>query len=258
MLPSFNTWHIIALFGLGSVAGVLNVLAGGGSLLTLPFLIFLGLPASMANGTNRVALVLQNVVAVQGFHHRERMPWKMAIICASTAIVGSILGANYALTVSEEAFRRILAAVILGVCLIMILDPAKRWKLAPARLTIPRTIGLMTLFLGIGFYGGFIQAGVGFLMLIVLLLHGLDLVRINAVKVFVVGVFNISALIIFAQAGQVNWTLGLALALGNSVGGWIGTQLAVDKGHDWLRKVVLVVAVGLAVRLFFGQAGAAP
>jgi hypothetical protein len=92
---------------------------------------------------------------------------------------------------------------------------------------------------------------VGFIMITGLLAFGLDLVRINAIKVFVVGIFTIFALLTFARAGQVNWALGLALAAGNMIGGWIGSQLAVSKGHDWLRKVVLVVTVLFALKLLW-------
>ena len=106
-------------------------------------------------------------------------------------------------------------------------------------------------FLGIGVYGGFIQAGVGFLIITGLLLHGLDMVRINAVKVFVVMVYTAAALVVFVRAGQVDWVLGLALAAGNALGGWLGSQIAVRQGHDWLRKLVLVVAVAFAVKLFW-------
>lgn len=244
-------WHIALLFAVGAVAGVINVLAGGGSLLTLPVLIFLGLPAAMANGTNRVAILLQNIVAVQGFRQRRRLPLKLALIGTVPAVIGSLIGARLALDIDDATFRRILAGVMLGVCVLMAVDPVKRWRFDPADLTPGRTTGLVGLFLAVGFYGGFIQAGVGFIIITGLLAFGLDLVRINAVKVFVVGIFTIFALATFARAGQVNWVLGLALALGNMTGGWIGSQLAVSKGHDWLRKVVLLVAVAFAVRLFW-------
>jgi uncharacterized membrane protein YfcA len=101
-------------------------------------------------------------------------------------------------------------------------------------------------------YGGFIQAGVGFLIITGLLVHGLDLVRINAVKVFVVGAFTVTALAVFIRNGQVDWPLGLALAAGNATGGWLGARLAVSKGHDWIRRLVLVVVVVFALRLLLG------
>jgi uncharacterized membrane protein YfcA len=141
---------------------------------------------------------------------------------------------------------------MLGVCVIMIVDPARRLRFDPARLGAVRTAALVATFFVIGVYGGFIQAGVGFLIITGLLVHGLDLVRINAVKVFVVGAFTVTALAVFIRNGQVDWPLGLALAAGNATGGWLGARLAVSKGHDWIRRLVLVVVVVFALRLLLG------
>ncbi len=244
-----NPWHILLLFGVGLTAGVINVLAGGGSLLTLPVLLFLGLPAAVANGTNRVAILVQNIVAVGSFRRSGHLPLKIALICAPTALVGSVLGAELAVGIGDQMFRRILAGVILMVCVVMIIDPARRIRLDLKALTRARMAALAVTFLFIGFYGGFIQAGVGFLIIAGLLIHGLDLVRINAVKVFVVGLFTITALAVFVAHGQVDWLLGVALAAGNALGGWLGSRLAISRGHDWIRKLVLVVAVLFAVKL---------
>ncbi len=246
-----NPLHILLLFGVGLTAGIINVLAGGGSLLTLPVLIFLGLPAGVANGTNRIAILVQNIVAVGSFRRSGHLPLKIALICAPTALIGSVLGAELAVGIGDELFRRILAGVIVLVCVVMIIDPARRFRSDAQTLTHARIATLAGTFLFIGFYGGFIQAGVGFLIIAGLLVHGLDLVRINAVKVFVVGLFTITALAVFVVHGQVDWQLGIALATGNAVGGWLGTRLAVTKGHQWIRKLVLIVAVLFAVKLFW-------
>ncbi len=246
-----NPWHVVLLFAVGTIAGVLNVLAGGGSLLTLPVLLFLGLPAPLANGTNRVAILVQNIVAVGGFRSRGVLPLRLALICTAPALLGGALGAQLAVTMDDLLFRRILAGVMLGVCVIMIADPARRLRFDAARLGALRTAVLMASFFGIGVYGGFIQAGVGFLVITGLLVHGLDLVRINAVKVFVIGAFTVTALAVFIRNGQVDWSLGLALAAGNALGGWIGANLAVSKGHDWIRRLVLVTVVVFAARLFW-------
>jgi uncharacterized membrane protein YfcA len=247
-----NPLHVLLLFAVGAVAGVLNVLAGGGSLLTLPVLLFLGLPAALANGTNRVAILVQNIVAVDGFRSRGMLPLRLALVCTGPALLGGALGAQLAVDMDDQLFRRILAGVMLGVCIIMIVDPARRLRFDPARLGAVRTAALVATFFVIGVYGGFIQAGVGFLIITGLLVHGLDLVRINAVKVFVVGAFTVTALAVFIRNGQVDWPLGLALAAGNATGGWLGARLAVSKGHDWIRRLVLVVVVVFALRLLLG------
>ncbi len=241
----------LLLFGIGLVAGIINILAGGGSLLTLPVLLFLGLPAAVANGTNRIAILVQNIVAVGSFRRSGHLPLKIALICAPTALLGSVLGAELAVGIGQEMFRRILAGVILLVCLIMIIDPGRRIRFDARTLTRARIAALAVTFLFIGFYGGFIQAGVGFLIIAGLLVHGMDLVRINAVKVLVVGLFTITALAVFVIHGQVDWLRGTALATGNALGGWLGTKLALAKGHAWIRKLVLVIAVLFAVKLLW-------
>ena len=244
-----NPLHILLLFGVGLVAGTLNVLAGGGSLLTLPVLIFLGLPAPMANGTNRIALLAQNIVAVTGFRRGGVLPLKLGLLCVPSALVGSVLGARAAIEVSDAAFRTILGCVMIFVCVVMLVDPAKRLRFDPHELTRTRGAVLVATFFGIGLYGGFIQAGVGFLIITGLLIHGLDMVRVNAVKVFVVLFYTVTALAVFLWHGQVDWRLGCALAAGNALGGWLGTRLAIAKGHDWIRRLVLVGVVLFALRL---------
>jgi uncharacterized membrane protein YfcA len=245
-------WQIPLLILLGLIAGVLNVLAGGGSLLTLPVLIFMGLPAATANGTNRVAIFCQNIFAIRGFHKRGVFPIKLALICTLPALVGSYYGATLAISVDDEMFKKILALVMVGVMVFTAVDPIKKLKIEEGQMSILRLALLLVTFFGVGIYGGFVQAGVGFIIIAGLLLHGLDLVRINAVKVIVIFAFTIVALAVFIAHGEVNYSLGLALAAGNSVGGIIGTRLAVEKGHEWLKKIVTVTVLVFAIKLLIG------
>ncbi len=235
----------------GVIAGFLNVLAGGGSLLTLPLLIFLGLPSAVANGTNRVAILFQNIFAITGFRRQGFFPAKLALLCTAPALIGSYLGANLAVDMDDVLFQRILAGIMLGVLALTLIDPAKRLKIQLTRFTPTRTAVLLISFFFIGVYGGFVQAGVGFIIITGLLVHGLDLVRINAVKVIVIFCFTLIALAVFIYHGQVNYGLGLALAAGNSAGGWIATHVAVKKGHDWIKRLVSVTVLVFALKLLF-------
>ena len=244
-------WQVPALLLAGVVAGFLNILAGGGSLLTLPLLIFMGLPAATANGTNRIAIFCQNIFAITGFRKQGVFPIRLALLCTPPALVGSYLGANLAIAVDEETFRRLLALIMLGILVFIAFDPARRLRQQNLDMTPWRVAVLMISFFGVGVYGGFVQAGVGFLVITALLVHGLDLVNINAVKVLVIFAFTIVALGVFIRHGQVDYGLGLALAAGNSLGGWIGTHVAVSRGHDWIRRFVSVVILVFALKLLF-------
>jgi uncharacterized membrane protein YfcA len=244
-------WQVPALALVGILAGFLNVLAGGGSLLTLPLLIFFGLPAATANGTNRIAIFCQNIFAITGFKRQGVFPIGLALVCIPPALIGSYFGARLAITVDEMLFRRLLALIMVGVLLFMVLDPMKRLQRPEASMTPLRLTALIISFFVIGVYGGFVQAGVGFLIISGLLVHGLDLVRINAVKVLVIFAFTTVALAVFVTHGQVDYVLGLALAAGNSVGGWFASHLAVKKGHEWIKRFVIATVLVFALRLLF-------
>lgn len=237
------------LFFIGAVAGFINILAAGGSLLTLPALIFLGLPAAVANGTNRIGILIQNVVAIAGFHRHNLFPWRVSALAALPAIAGAVLGAQLAIDLRDDVFKRVLAGIMIGVLVLMILDPAKRLRAERKPLTWWRGVLLALGFFGVGVFGGFIQAGVGFLIIILMLLDGFDLVAINAVKVFVVFVFTVAALAVFIWHDQVDYVLGAALGLGNALGGWLATRLAVKKGHEWIRGFVIVAVIVFSIQL---------
>ncbi len=262
-------WHYFLLAGLGVIAGTLNVLAGGGSLLTLPAMIFLGLDGAVANGTNRVAILAQNVTAVGGFRKLGFSDMKLSFSLALAALPGGICGALLGTMVRGELFNRVLGAVLIGVLIYMALQRIQKAKKVSAdqvetekaeKFDEPESAGpsRRQLILGhlamvvVGFYGGFIQAGVGFLLMAALhQVLGLDLVRVNMHKVFIVGFFTLAALIIFALRGQVLWIPGLALAVGNSVGGWIGSHLSVLKGESWIRNALFVALFIMAIKLLW-------
>ncbi len=242
-------WQLPLLFIVGAVAGILNILAGGGSLLTLPLLIFMGLPGAVANGTNRIAIFCQNIFAIRGFSKRGVMPLQLALLCTPPALLGSWVGANLAINLDDQVFKRVLALIMIGVLIFTAADPMKRFRQEDVSFGLWRKVIIVISFFGVGIYGGFVQAGVGFLIITALLVHGLDLVRINAIKVFVIFAYTFIALGVFIYHGQVDYMLGIALAAGNSVGGMIGPKLAVDKGHDWIKRVVSLTVLVFAIKL---------
>jgi len=233
---------LIVLIAIGVIAGFINVTAGGGSSLTLPALIFLGLDTSVANGTNRIAILLQNVSAVQSFKKEKFFDLKKSIQISLFTIPGAIAGALFAVRLEDELFKIILGIIMIGIIVSMILPKNKSVNDEEE----PKmNVGIYLSMLGIGFYGGFIQVGVGFLLMASLQkLMKLDLVRVNMYKVFIVLVYTIPAIAIFIFTDNINWLFGIFLAIGNSIGGWWGAKIQVKKGEGVI-KVVLVIAIFL-------------
>lgn len=244
-------WYLYpAVIAAGFLAGFINTLAGSGSLITLPLLIFVGLPAPIANGTNRVAVLLQNVVGVSGFHQQKILDVRGAMILGIPAFFGSIIGAQIAVNLDEALMRKAIGIVMI-IMLVVILFRPKKWMHGDLQMMakVPNAWKLI-LFFFIGIYGGFIQAGVGIFLLAGLVLGvGYDLVRANAVKVGIVLVFTIAALGVFLRNGQVNLYIGLVLAVGNMFGAWTATRFAVERGAIWVRRILIAVVIISAASL---------
>ncbi len=241
-----------ALTAVGLVAGLINALAGGGSVLTLPTLIFLGLPAGVANGTNRVAILIQNVGAVRSFNRHDRLDWGWLKLGAPPAVIGAVAGMWIAVQTGDADLQRVLAVMMLLIAGWMVWSPVAPSPDGSAPL--PESTGRRALFVlgffGAGFYGGFIQAGSGFILLALATAAGLDYVRSNALKLALVLCFTPLALLGFASQGLVDWASGLALAVGNLTGALIGVRVAVKKGSAWVRRVVVVLVVVFAAVLW--------
>lgn len=240
-----------ALAVAGLVAGTINVVAGGGSFLTLPLLLFLGLPAAVANATNRVGVLAQNLSGVWGYHRHGALDWRWATRASLPAVAGAALGAWSALRTPDFAFTRLLSILMIVITL---------WSLwrrhagaaATGRAANHSGLWVMAGFFVTGFYGGFVQAGVGFFILGLTSAAGLDLVRGNAVKVWGVLLMTLLSLAIFAHAGTVDWARGAALGAGNFTGGLVGVRLAILKGHHWLERVVTATILVFALLLWVG------
>lgn len=242
------TTAILLLVG-GGAAGFINAVAGGGSAITLPILEGL-LGATTANGTNRIAILLANATAVAGYSKGGALPWRAAVRLLPATVTGAAVGAWTATMLTNDWMKRVFAVVLVLVAVSVIIKPS-RWTSGSTGKGLQEPWRSLV-FLGIGFYGGFVQAGVGFLLLIGLVMGGgLDLVRGNAVKVLLILVYTPVALIFFAGASQIDLVVGLVLAAGNSTGAWFASRLAVKRGAGWIRWVLVVVAIGAAIRMLF-------
>ena len=241
--------QLLAVLAAGLVAGFVNTMAGGGSFLTLIALDYAGLPLAVANGTNRVAILFQTTMAVLGFRSKGVSDFRLSLYFAVPALVGAILGAQFVGTLPEDVFQRVLGVAMLAMLAVILLNP-KRWlREHKAEFDGVRRWWAYPVFFAVGLYGGAIQAGVGFLLIAALVLTaGLDLVRTNSHKVFIVGVYTVFAVIVFALRGQVNWLVGAVLAVGNGTGGWLASRLAVRGGERLVRVVLGVLLAVFALR----------
>ncbi|MFH1144078.1 MAG: sulfite exporter TauE/SafE family protein [Candidatus Eisenbacteria bacterium] len=243
-------WQVPALLAGGFFCGVINALAGGGSFVTLPLLLWIGLPPQVANATNRVAIALQCVTGIVAYDRRKMLPWSHLPAIAVPAVAGSLLGAYLAAHVDETMFRHASAVLFAVMAGTVFLDPG-RWarKDSVGRIR-PH---FYPLFFVMGIYGGFLQAGLGVLLISTfVLLGGYDVVRGNALKFALVLTFTTAALLLFASVGQVRWLIGLCLACGSMAGGFVGARLVMAKGSPWVRGFVVVAALAAIAELLLG------
>jgi len=219
----------LLLIGTGFIAGIINTLAGGGTNLTLPASMVMGLPADMANATNRVSVLLQGVVALRGFRKHAMLPTHDLGAILLPTLVGGAFGAVAAAYAPLFLLKPRLLGAMLSMTFIILIRPQ---TVAPPPGTTPRVVrdrpsSWLWLWLA-GFYGGFVQAGVGFILITALAgTLRYDLVRTNALKMVCVCAFTTLALGVFIAQGLVLWIPGLILAAGTTLGAWLGVRFAI-------------------------------
>ncbi|TSE06921.1 sulfite exporter TauE/SafE family protein [Aquimarina algiphila] len=246
-----ETLLLLLLAVIGFVAGVINTIAGGGSLLTLPMLIFMGLPPAVANGTNRIGIFIQCITSVAGFKSKGIKPTVFGVYLGISALIGSIIGAQIAVDIKGDSFNKILAIVMVIVVFFMVFKPKVNLKNLAER-TEGKYLWLsIIVFFFIGIYGGFIQAGVGiFILLALTSINYLSLVKSNAVKVLVVFIYTVGALAIFIYNQQIDYLYGIILAFGNATGGWIASRWSVKKGDGLVKVFLVIMVIAMAIKLW--------
>ena len=237
---------VLLLFFSGIVSAFINTMAGGGSVINMAVLIFAGVPSTVANGTNRVAILLQNIVGVHQFHnkHKKIKIRKYSVIPAVLgAVVGSVVGAK----LPSAMFDKLFSVVLIGM-LFVIFMPKKSQKINKGISPVLEVF----IFVIVGLYGGMIQTGVGFLLLLTLnKIENLDLVSANAYKLFIVLCYLPVSLFIFFLNGNVIFKYGIPLGLGSMVGAYVSSNLAIKKGAGVV-KVVLLIAIMISLFKLLG------
>ena len=243
---------ILILILIGFFAGVVNTIAGGGSLLTLPVLIFLGLPPSVANGTNRIALFIQMLVGSAGFKSKGIKTFPFSIYLGIAALLGSLIGAQIAVDIKGDTFNKILSFVMIAVVLIIIFKPKLKASDVLERTTGKHLwVGCIAFFF-FGIYGGFLNAGLGFILIFFLHYYNrLSLVKSNAAKAVIISIYMGGALAVFIMNDKIDWSVGLTMAIGNAIGAWFSSRFSVNKGDKFVKYFLIVVVTAMAIKLWF-------
>ena len=245
-------WEYPFLVLLGFVVSIINTMAGGASIITLPILIFLGLPSNVANGTNRIGLMMTAFSANMGFKSKGISTFPFSAYTGMFALIGSVIGAHIAVEINDETFNRILSIIMILVITIIIFKPRIINKNLSVRLKGKHLKFSCIVFFFIGLYGGFINAGIGFVIMLFLHYYNrLNLIRVNATKVVIVLVYTIGAFLTFFFNGLVDLPYGLCLGLGTLIGGWNASRFSVEKGEGVIKIFLVISALIIAFKLWF-------
>ncbi|EAY24727.1 sulfite exporter TauE/SafE family protein [Microscilla marina] len=244
---------------IGSIlTGFINTLAGSGSLIMLPLLMAAGLPANIANGTNRVATLVQSIVGVGTFVRNKKIDIKDSQLPIGVCVVGAFFGAFIA-TRTDPAFLKQFIKYLMIVMFFVILVKPKRWfkeaDIASNKHKHPLTLVLL-FFAGV--YAGFIQAGIGIILLAILVLRAdFSLPYANFVKLVVVLVYALPVLIIFVADNEVNWKLGGITACGQGLGAFLGARFATryKNVQIWIYRLLVFVVLSAIIYLFKDDLG---
>jgi len=242
---------IILIIG-GSLVGFINTLAGGGSIISLSILMYvMGLPAAVANGTNRIAITLQTLTATSNFRKQEVLDWKKGLKLGIPSVIGSIIGAFIAVDMDEEVFEKAMAIIMFFMLAFIFYKPQVWLKGNEELLKKDVSPFMIFVFFLIGIYGGFIHVGIGYLLLIAIVMGaGFDLVKANAIKVFIVLLYVPFSLVVFIYNDQVNYMYGFTLAIGNIAGALVASKMAIKNGANFVRWVIVAVVILTAANVF--------
>lgn len=248
-LETLDAALVATLIGTGLVAGALNTLAGGGSLLLVPALMLTGMTATLANATSRVAVLAQCTASVIGFARRKRLPTAAARPILPPVVAGAAIGAVVASRMPDRVYEPLLLVTLGVMALAMLVSPSRFVPPEGAEPRSPTSPAAIAALFVAGVYGGVLQAGAG-LVLIAIFAGGLryDLVRANALKALVMLIYIAGTVAVFAGHDRIVWGPALVLAGGAAIGGWGASQLALSKrGLEITNWVVVAAAIGLAV-----------
>ncbi|MEY3052746.1 MAG: hypothetical protein RLY31_2531 [Bacteroidota bacterium] len=242
---------LIALSG-SFLAGIINTLAGNGSAITLTILTeVMGLPGNVANGTNRIGIATQSIAAARTFQRHGKLDWKRNRLLIITTTFGALIGAWTAIQVSNEQFRAVFRFLMVFMLIVLLVKP-ERWLRASDLHHRPSHWIAVPAFLALGFYGGFIQMGMGIFFLAVMVLGArYSLLEANAVKSLLIAVYTTLVILLFQGQGLIDWKTGAVMAVGQTLGGWLAARIASrhPSADRWAYRLLVVIVVAAILRL---------
>lgn len=237
-----NWNEIVLLLASGVLVGIINTLGGGGSVITMSLFMAMGMPIGIANGTNRIAVLLQNFSATVAFLRKGMLHVRSGVLLSLPAIFGNIFGAMVATKVDESVFKICLSVVLAIILIYLLLGKDNEQVTGGHGLKIKWWHYLV--FFIVGFYGGYIYIGLGFLILAVAIwTMKLDIITANVIKGFVIFLSTPFALAVFIYNGQVEWMAGLLHGVGNILGAVLASHWAMSWGVKFVRWFTLFIIV---------------
>ncbi len=246
-----TTFEVIALITSGLIVGFVNTLAGGGTIISLTLFMMLGLSPVMANGTNRIPVILQNITSLTVFYRKKLLDIRKGVVLSTPVVFGSLLGSQFAVNIDQSIFEKVMAVVLVFMLIFMVYEP-ERWIKGNHHLQVKKLNWQTFLLLFLcGIYGGFVHVGVGYPLLAILVLgFGYDILQANVFKGFIVLLYVPFSLIIFAINKQINYEYALIHSVGNIIGAFIASHFAVKNGVKFVRWAMIIIILICALQLF--------
>lgn len=237
------------------LAGAINTLAGNGSIITLSILTdLIGLPPNVANGTNRVGIFFQSAGSAGGFAKNRLLDLKRSGFVVFWTVIGSVAGVYCAVIVSNEQFLGIFKYLMILMLIVVLVKP-ERWLIdTDIKVGISKWLSI-PIFIGLGFYGGFIQMGMGiFFLAVLVLISKYSLMEANAIKTIVIFLYTSIVLMIFSVKGFVNWEVGIIMAIGQTLGGYLTAVYAskISNINVWAyRLLIFIIIIAILIQFKF-------
>lgn len=235
----------LSLLGAGILCGFLNAAASSGSAISLPLLLALGLPPAVANGTNRLPVLVGLATAFWRFQRAGAIPWAFTLKLLPSFVLCGLLGASLVAMLPMDHIRLLVHIALLLALALVLLRPQRLLSGGEKADTLPITPRLQLVMAGVGFWTGLIVLDAATYLLVgLVLVGGVALQQANAIKAVLIGLTSLASLLVFARGGEVDWAAALPLMLGSAVGGWLGASLALGpRAREWIVRL-LIVALG--------------